>query len=208
MDHYKAVCQIIYSVLRSLKPHARYTLFAVRNKLVVSLIMPHIIYGNVTFSTVDSASQRRLNVAFNPCLRYVHDISRREYSSHLILTIIGVSLATHLRIFLRFCILGTRVIFLRCFITLLRHVLEMLFLILIGLSPSAIHSLWWHVGCGILFHIGLKMSALFFFWDSLRSRSLLLFFAGFLLLFLTTLGWISLDRGRSSTCRQIVTDLT
>jgi hypothetical protein len=156
MDHYKAVCQIIYSVLRSLKPHERYTLFAVRNKLVVSLIMPHIIYGNVTFSTVDSASQRRLNVAFNPCLRYVHDISRREYSSHLILTIIGVSLATHLRIFLRFCILGTRVIFLRCFITLFRHVL-------FYFQPSwAIHSMWRHVGCGILFHIGLKMSELFF----------------------------------------------
>jgi hypothetical protein len=63
VDHYKAACQKIYSVLKSVKPHARYTPLAVRKKLVVSLIMPHINYGNVVFSTVDSALQRRLNVA-------------------------------------------------------------------------------------------------------------------------------------------------
>jgi hypothetical protein len=47
------VCQRIYAVLRSVKPHARYTC---RKKLFVSLIVPHINYGNVVFSTVDSAS--------------------------------------------------------------------------------------------------------------------------------------------------------
>jgi hypothetical protein len=85
--------------LRSVKPHARYTLFGVRNKLVLSLVMPHINYGNVVFSTVDSASQQ-LNVAFNSCLRYVHDIPRREHVSHLAPSVIGVSLATHLKIHL------------------------------------------------------------------------------------------------------------
>jgi hypothetical protein len=51
MDHYKAICQRIYYVFRPVKPHARYTPFRVRKKLVVSLIlniktdnliMPHI----------------------------------------------------------------------------------------------------------------------------------------------------------------------
>jgi hypothetical protein len=98
VDHYKAVCQRLYFVLRSVKPYARYTPFGVR-KLVVSLIMPHINEAcNVVFSTVDSASQRRLNVVFNACFCYVHDISSREHVSHLVPTIIGVSLATHLRI--------------------------------------------------------------------------------------------------------------
>jgi hypothetical protein len=100
VDHYKAVCQRIYSVLRSDKPHGRYTPFEVRKKVVVSLVMPHINYGNVVFSPVDSASQRRLNVAFNSCLRYVHDIPRGEHVSHLAPTIIGVLLAIHLRIHL------------------------------------------------------------------------------------------------------------
>jgi hypothetical protein len=27
VDHYKAVCQRMYSVLRSIRPHARYTFF-------------------------------------------------------------------------------------------------------------------------------------------------------------------------------------
>jgi hypothetical protein len=93
------VCQRIYSVLKSVKPHAKYTPLGVRKKLVVSLIMPHINYGNVVFSTVDSASQRRLNVAFNSCLHYVHDIPRREHVSHLVSAIIDVSL-TYLRIHL------------------------------------------------------------------------------------------------------------
>jgi hypothetical protein len=31
VDHYKVVCQKIYSILRSVKPHARYTPFRVRN---------------------------------------------------------------------------------------------------------------------------------------------------------------------------------
>jgi hypothetical protein len=52
--------------------------------------MPSINYGNVVFSTV----------AFNSSLRYVHDIPRREHVSHLVPIIIGVSLATHLRIHL------------------------------------------------------------------------------------------------------------
>jgi hypothetical protein len=100
VDRYKAVCQRIYSVLRSVQPHARYTPFGVRKKLVVLLVIPHINYGNVDFSTVDAASQRRLNVAFNSCLRYVHDIPHREHVSLLAPTIIGVSLATHLKIHL------------------------------------------------------------------------------------------------------------
>jgi hypothetical protein len=56
-------------------------LFRVRKKLVVSLILPHIHYSNVVFSTVDSASHSVDFVAFNACLRYVHDISRREHVS-------------------------------------------------------------------------------------------------------------------------------
>jgi hypothetical protein len=95
VDHYKAVCQKIYSVLRTVKPHARSSSFEIRKKLLVSLIMPHINYGNVVLST-NTTSQ--LNVAFNSCLRYVHDISCQEHISHLVPTIIGVSLVTHLRI--------------------------------------------------------------------------------------------------------------
>jgi hypothetical protein len=100
VNHYKAVCQSIYSVLRSVKPHARYTSFGGRNILVVPLIVPYYNYGNVVFSTVDAASQRRLNVAFVSCLHYVHKILQQKHASHLVPVIIAFSLETHLRIHL------------------------------------------------------------------------------------------------------------
>jgi hypothetical protein len=90
VDHYTLVCQRIYCILRSVMPHARYTPVRVWEKLVASLIMPHINYSNVVFSTFDSASQRQLNVAFNSCLRYVYGIPRREHVSHLVPTILSV----------------------------------------------------------------------------------------------------------------------
>jgi hypothetical protein len=101
VDHYKAVCQRIYSVLRSVKPHARYTPFRVRKKLIVSLIMPHN-YGNVVFSTVDSASQRRFNVAF--CVKFLSALCSRYPSSGVCFSSCAYyyrfSLTTHLRIHL------------------------------------------------------------------------------------------------------------
>jgi hypothetical protein len=95
----------------------------------VSLIVPHINYDNVVFLSVDSASQRRLNIAFNSCLRYVHDIPSRELVSHLVPTVIGDLLATHLVIHLLtflFKVLHIRHPCLRCFISLLWHVLGIL----------------------------------------------------------------------------------
>jgi hypothetical protein len=118
VDLYKAVCKRIYSILSSVKPHARYTLFGVRKKLVISDTMFHIYYGNVVFSTVGPASQRRLQVAFNSCLRYVE-------SMFLILCLLLSVFRWWLIWRFTFCILGTRVIFLRCFISFLQHVLGM-----------------------------------------------------------------------------------
>jgi hypothetical protein len=124
---------------------------------------------------------------------------------------------TFWRFCLRFCILGTRVIFLRFFISVPWHVLGILLWLLIGRHGPFIH-------CRILLYIGLKISMLwgalwdwwgrtlapyvlllfarldfFFFWNSLSSHSLLHIFTVFLLLFLATLGWISLDLGLISS---------
>jgi hypothetical protein len=43
--HFKRVCQKVYWILRSMRPHASHTPFEIRRRLVVSLIMPHIGYG-------------------------------------------------------------------------------------------------------------------------------------------------------------------
>jgi hypothetical protein len=43
--HFKRVCQKVYWILRSMRPHASHTPFEIKKRFVVSLIMPHIGYG-------------------------------------------------------------------------------------------------------------------------------------------------------------------
>jgi hypothetical protein len=50
VDHYKAVCQRLYSVLRSVKPHARYTPFGVRIK---PLYWPFLFYEDIFFLSIN-----------------------------------------------------------------------------------------------------------------------------------------------------------
>jgi hypothetical protein len=75
--------QRIYWILRSLRPHAAHTPFEVRRSLVLSQIFPHVNFGNIVFIGADSASQRKLGVAFKACLRYIHMRRRLDHISHL-----------------------------------------------------------------------------------------------------------------------------
>jgi hypothetical protein len=97
-DHFRKVCQKIYWILRSLRPHAAHTPFEVRRRLVLSLILPHINYGNIVLTGADSASQRRLGIAFKACLRYIHLRRRLDHVSHLESTVTGTLLVDNARI--------------------------------------------------------------------------------------------------------------
>jgi hypothetical protein len=97
-DHFKKVCQKVYWILRSLRPHASHTPFEVRRRLVMSLIMPHIGYGGVVYAGADAASQQRLHVAFRACLRYIHCLRRRDHVSHLETSVTGLSLSDYFRV--------------------------------------------------------------------------------------------------------------
>jgi hypothetical protein len=92
-DHFKKVCQKVYWILRFLRQHASHTPFEVRRRLVVSLIMPHIGHGGIVYAGAYAASQRRLNVAFRACLRYIHLLRRLEHVFHLKTSVMGASLA-------------------------------------------------------------------------------------------------------------------
>jgi hypothetical protein len=50
--------------------------------LVESLIMPHIEYGGIVYPGADAASQRRLNMAFRACLRYIHSLRRLDHVAY------------------------------------------------------------------------------------------------------------------------------
>jgi Reverse transcriptase (RNA-dependent DNA polymerase) len=92
VDHFSKVCQKIYWVLRSIRPHASCTPIPVRKKLITSLILPHINYSNIVYSHIDSASLRKLGVAYNACLRYIHGLDRRESVANLQCSITGLNL--------------------------------------------------------------------------------------------------------------------
>jgi hypothetical protein len=81
-DHFKKVCQKIYWILRSLRPHASHTPFEVRRRrLLLSFIMPHIGYEDIVYAGADAATQRRLNLAFKACLRYIHSLRSLDHVS-------------------------------------------------------------------------------------------------------------------------------
>jgi hypothetical protein len=78
--------------------YATHTTFEVRRRLVLSLILPHVNYGNIVFTSADSATQRRLGVEFKACLRYMHLKKQLDHVSHLESTVTGTLLVDNARI--------------------------------------------------------------------------------------------------------------
>jgi hypothetical protein len=73
------------------------------------------------FTVTDSASQRRLGIAFNACLRYIHMERRLDPVLHLESTVTGTLLVDNARIkflsfFTRYCIFVILLICFLCFI--------------------------------------------------------------------------------------------
>jgi hypothetical protein len=94
VDQSKRVGRRIYSILRSIRPHASHTPFSVRKRLAQSLVTPHINYCNIVYSSVDVASRSRIRVAFNACLRYIHRVRPRDHIAHLESSVTGMILET------------------------------------------------------------------------------------------------------------------
>jgi Reverse transcriptase (RNA-dependent DNA polymerase) len=92
VDHITQVCQKIYWILRSIKPHTSCTPISVRKKLIETLVITHINYSNIVYAHIDSGSSNRLRVAYNACLRYVHGLGRRDSVADLQHSINGFGL--------------------------------------------------------------------------------------------------------------------
>jgi hypothetical protein len=101
-DHFRKVCQRVYWILRSLGPHAANSPFEVKRRLVLSLVLPHVNYGNIVFTGADSAS-RRLGVAFKACSCFTFGV---DYNWYVIFIQVTACLPSFLSVFsVSFCLI-------------------------------------------------------------------------------------------------------
>lgn len=78
-DHVSLIKKKVYSTLRTLNCHRHTLSIDTKIKLVHTLLMPHFIYGNVIFSKMNVDTERHLQVCFNSCIRFVHNLRRFDH---------------------------------------------------------------------------------------------------------------------------------
>jgi hypothetical protein len=77
-DHATKISAQIYSTLRQLWINAKYMSTEIRRRLVVSLIIPKIIYGAPILICASKGAWHHLNIAFNSCARFIYRKKDRD----------------------------------------------------------------------------------------------------------------------------------
>lgn len=94
-NHVNMVIGRIYGCLRKLWLTASFTPSDTRRKLVLSLIVPIITYSEVVYGNLDYLSQRKLQVAFNDAVRYIHGLRRHDHISSQSKSLLGCTLTQY-----------------------------------------------------------------------------------------------------------------
>ena len=68
-----------------------------RRRLVISLIMPLLLYCDVVWSSMGNVLMRRLNVLFNNCTRYVYGLRRFDHICQFRSAILGTTINGYLK---------------------------------------------------------------------------------------------------------------
>ena len=92
-DHVSHIIRKVYSTLRLLNCHRHTLSIDTKIKLVHTLLMPHFIYGNPIFSKMNVDTERRLQVCFNSCIRFIYNLRRFDHVSQFQRSIFGLSLS-------------------------------------------------------------------------------------------------------------------
>lgn len=95
-SHVSSVLGKVYACLRQLRMSARFLARGVRLRLAKALVLPHFTFGSLVYSKLDAECNRRLNVAFNDTIRYIHGLRRFSHISPFIDSFVGCSLETYL----------------------------------------------------------------------------------------------------------------
>lgn len=91
-DHVSSLCQRVNYSLYSLRLIKKFCPVDLRIYLVKSLVLPIFTYCDVIFNKCDSSSRRLLEVTFNNCTRYAHDLRKFDHISKFKKSILGCDL--------------------------------------------------------------------------------------------------------------------
>lgn len=96
-DYVNAMIARVYAGLRRLWLSAYILPTSIRMKLVKTLVMPYFTFGRAVFPKLDSVCTRKVEVAFNDCIRFIFGLRRFDHvSSHRCL-MLGCSLSSYLK---------------------------------------------------------------------------------------------------------------
>lgn len=97
IDHLNKTSQSVHLILRRLWKFATLTPLGTRRKLIVSLIIPKLLYGYLLFFPLDTACNTKLTLIYNSCLRYIYRLRKYDHISEYQNSIFGCSLANYLQ---------------------------------------------------------------------------------------------------------------
>lgn len=86
----------VYYSLRSLRSSSNILDTDLRKHLVKSLVMPSLTFNCNVYPSLDYECKRKLNVAFNDCLRFIYNIPRHESVSNLHSSLLGLNFEKYL----------------------------------------------------------------------------------------------------------------
>lgn len=94
-DHVSSICRRVFYALSSLNCTNALIPLQLRRKLVISLIVPVFTYGDVIFSCNDAACNRKLEICFNACLRFIYKRRKFDHLSDVRNKVLGCDLFTY-----------------------------------------------------------------------------------------------------------------
>jgi hypothetical protein len=89
------LCSKVHYSLRNLWSASEYISSELKLRLVKVLVIPQFLFGDVLFRMADSTSLRKLEVAFNNCVRFVYGLRRCNHVSEYSRNILGCSFSKY-----------------------------------------------------------------------------------------------------------------
>ena len=89
------ICKSVFGKLHCLNRLRYSTPLNVRRGLFDALLLPHFLYCDIIYSATSAGIFRRLQLAFNSCLRYVLDLKKYDHISQHSTYLLGCDLSTY-----------------------------------------------------------------------------------------------------------------